>query len=199
MAHINAILFDFGNVLAHIDFGSFWRELGYSRPEEIAPYTDAYKTITRQYEHGYISTEIYLNELRSMFNNKFTNSELERAFACIIQKPVEGIEELVRQLYNNYLTALVSNTNEIHHKIIEQLEVVKFLKKQYLSYRLHYMKPDRGFYDAIINDMGIYPSKMIFVDDLQENIKGAAIAGMNGIKFDGIENLEMMLKNLGVN
>jgi putative hydrolase of the HAD superfamily len=198
MSQIDTVLFDLGNVLAYIDFGAFWRELGFLHSEEIAPFSDGYKSLTLRYETGSISTNEYLIGLISVFNNRFTAEQIERAFACIMQNPVERMDDLVKRVSDAHQTALVSNTNEIHHNIFGRLEVMKYLKKYYLSYQLHVMKPDRGFYEAIIKDQGIHPSKMIFVDDIPENIKAARLAGMYAIKFEGTDQLEAMLHNYEV-
>ncbi len=199
MSQIRTILFDLGNVLAYIDFGAFWRKLGFIRTEEIVPFTDGYKSLTKQYETGNISTEEYLKSLSIVFNNRFTPADLEIAFSSIIQNPIDGMSDLVKMLSHTHRTALVSNTNEIHYKAFsKELEAVRILKKHYLSYQLRVMKPDRGFYDAIIGDQGSYPSSMIFIDDLQENVKAARIAGMYAIKFEGIDRLKLMLHEYGV-
>jgi putative hydrolase of the HAD superfamily len=199
MSQISTVLFDLGNVLAYIDFSAFWRNLGFLHAEEIVPFTDGYKSLTLQYETGHISTDKYLNGLHSIFNNRFTIGQLEQAFASIIQRPVEGICDLVKRVSHTHQTAMVSNTNEIHYKIfVSRFEIIRNLKKHFLSYQLHVMKPERGFYDAIIKDLGIYPSKMLFVDDIPENVKAARFAGMYAVKFEGTDQLEAMLQKFGV-
>jgi HAD superfamily hydrolase (TIGR01509 family) len=60
------------------------------------------------------------------------------------------------------------------------------------------MKPARGFYDAIIKDQGIFPSKMLFIDDIAENVKAAKSAGMQIIQFESTGQLETDLQNLGI-
>jgi HAD superfamily hydrolase (TIGR01509 family) len=199
MIQIKTVLFDLGNVLAYIDFSAFWRDLGFLRPEEMADFTDGYTLLTKQYETGKIGTIAYLQGLRTVFNNKYTMEQFEQAFSCIIQKPIEGMSDIVKRVSSKHQTALVSNTNEIHYKLSQtKLEVLGVLQKHYLSYQLHVMKPDRGFYDAIIKDQGIFPSKILFIDDLAENVKAAKIAGMQIILFKSPEQLETNLKTLGV-
>jgi putative hydrolase of the HAD superfamily len=199
MRQISTVLFDLGNVLAYIDFSAFWHDLGFLRAEEIFPFKDGYTALTLQYETGYISTDDYLNGLRSVFNNKFTIVQLEQAFSCIIQQPVEGITDIVKRVSTRHQTALVSNTNEIHYRLsLTKFEELKILQKHYLSYQLHVMKPAHGFYDAIIKDQGIPPSQMLFIDDLETNVKGAQIAGMQAIRFENSEQLEDTLKTLGI-
>jgi putative hydrolase of the HAD superfamily len=197
MKQINIVLFDLGNVLAYIDFSAFWRDLGFLRAEEIVPFKDGYTALTLQYETGYISTDDYLNGLRTVFNNEFTIVQLEHAFSGIIQQPVEGMEDIVQRVSRTHQTALVSNTNEIHYSYSrKKVQVLGILQKHYLSYQLHVMKPARGFYDAIIKDQKILPSKMLFIDDIAENVKAAKNSGMQAIRFEGVEKLNASLNGL---
>jgi len=199
MRHISTILFDLGNVLTYIDFNAFWRDLGFLRKEEIAPFKGGYKDLTLRYETGYISTDDYLNGLRNVFKNKYTIVQLEQAFSCIIQQPVEGMTDIVKRVSDKHQTALVSNTNEIHYRLsLKKFEGLKILQKHYLSYQLRVMKPASGFYDAIIKDQGILPSKMLFIDDITENVKAAKSAGMQAIQFEITKQLETDLKKIGI-
>jgi putative hydrolase of the HAD superfamily len=199
MKQISTVLFDLGNVLAYIDFSAFWRDLGFLRADEIAPFRGGYTSLTLQYETGYISTDDYLNGLRTVFKNKFTIVQLKQAFSCIIQQPVEGITDIVKRVSTIHQTALVSNTNEIHYRLsLMKFEELKIFQKHYLSYQLRVMKPAHGFYDAIIKDQGIHPSKMLFIDDIAENVEAAKSAGMQAIWFESTGQLETDLQNLGI-
>ena len=198
MNKIQTVLFDLGNVIAYIDFSAFWRDLGF-RPEEMAPYTEGYTSFTQQYETGLISTERYLNELCAVFNQQFTTERLAQAFSYIIRNPVEGIADIIQKVSQTHKTALVSNTNEIHYSYTRsKVPVLTFLQKHYLSYQLHVMKPARGFYNAIIKDQGMLPSKLLFIDDIAENVKAAKSAGMQIIQFESTRQLETDLKKIGI-
>jgi glucose-1-phosphatase len=199
MKQISTVLFDLGNVLAYIDFSAFWHDLGFLRAEEIVPFKEEYTALTLQYETGYISTDDYLNGLRTVFNNKFAIVQLEQAFSCIIQQPVEGMADIVKRVSTIHQTALVSNTNEIHYRLsLTKFEALKILHKHYLSYQLRVMKPAHGFYEAIIKDQGIHPSQILFIDDLETNVKAAKSAGMQAVKFEGTVQLETNLKTLAI-
>jgi HAD superfamily hydrolase (TIGR01509 family) len=199
MRQISTVLFDLGNVLSYIDFNAFWHDLGFLRVKEIVSFRDGYTALTLQYETGYISTDDYLNGLRIVFKNKFTIAQLEQAFSCIIQQPVEGITNIVKRVSTKHQTALVSNTNEIHYRLsLTKFEGLKIFQKHYLSYQLHVMKPARGFYDAIIKDQGIHPSQLLFIDDIAENVKAAKRAGMQAIRFESTGQLETDLQNLSI-
>jgi HAD superfamily hydrolase (TIGR01509 family) len=199
VGQIKTVLFDLGNVLAFIDFNEFWRSLGFLRPEEIVPFADGYKLWTHQYEIGLISTNEYLAGLQSVFGHRFNSDQLKRAFENIIREPVAGMIDIVKRVSHTHRTALVSNTNEIHYKIsLEKFDVLGVLHKHYLSYQMHIMKPALGFYTAIIEDQKIDPSKLLLIDDLITNVKGANAAGMQSVKFENPMQLELTLKTLGV-
>jgi len=199
MNQISTILFDLGNVIGHIDFGAFWRDLGFFQADDMLSFSEGYASLTLQYETGHISTDQYLHGLYTLFNNKYSIEQLEVAVGCIIQKPVEGMANIIQHVSRTHQTALVSNTNEIHYRLsLKKFDVLKILQKHYLSYQIHVMKPARGFYDAIIKDQGIFPSKLLFIDDIAENVKAAKTAGMQIIQFENPERLEIKLKDLGV-
>ncbi len=107
--------------------------------------------------------------------------------------------DIVKRVSTIHQTALVSNTNEIHYRLsLSKFEGLKILQKHYLSYQLRVMKPERSFYEAIITDQGILPSKILFIDDIAENVKAAKSAGMQIIQFESTGQLESELKNLGI-
>ncbi len=59
-------------------------------------------------------------------------------------------------------------------------------------------KPDQAFYDYVLEEVGIPPEKIIFLDDLGINLKPAKALGMTTIKvvseFQAKEDLERILK-----
>ena len=184
MYQIKIVLFDLGNVLAHIDFDAFWNSLGFKNSETRQPYTQGYKDLTKRYETGFISTVIYLEELYFLFDQRFSVSQLQQAVESIIEEPIEGMLELVKEVSSKYQTALVSNTNELHYTLCQsRLKAFQFLHKHYLSYEMQVMKPAPGFYQAIIKDLQIEPYEMLFVDDLTINVDGAIREGMQAIRF----------------
>lgn len=191
------VLFDLGNVIAYIDFDAFWRSIGFFTPQKIAQFKEDYKRWTLQYETGHIPTSEYLNGLVKVFNYRFTNEQLEQAVASIIEEPVEGMLELIMQISLIQQTALVSNTNKIHYNLsLKRFAALQILHKHYLSYKLRVMKPANGFYEAIIKDAKILPSEMLFIDDIESNVKGARLAGMHAIRFEGVEKLNASLRRL---
>ena len=66
----------------------------------------------------------------------------------------------------------------------------------YFSAAAHKRKPNIGFYQHVIEETGIDPTRTIFVDDKLENVITAQSFGMHGIIFDDQENVIRQLKNI---
>ncbi len=192
--NVKIILFDLGNVIAHIDFDAFWRSLGFLTPAACTPWKEEYAFWTLNYETGRIQSNEYFNGLIKVFHNRFTAEQLSQAVDSIIQEPIEGMVKLVQQISYKYQTGLVSNTSETHYRLsLKRFEALHILQKHYLSFRLQVMKPDRKFYEFIIHDLLVAPSVILFIDDLESNVEGALGAGMQAIRFEGVEKLKNSL------
>ncbi len=199
MTNPRAVLFDLGNVLVDVDVSMFWRSLRFNGPAEMAPYADALRSLAMRYEAGEFATIEFVDGLGKILEGRFTPEDLTDAFDQIIREPIAEMERVVSEVSARFRTALVSNTNELHHHgSIRRVPALRYLHKHYVSYQLKVMKPAAGFYEAIIRDQHLPPDSMIFIDDLEENVNGAVAAGMQGIRFEGTAQLDQQLRLLGV-
>jgi len=197
MSKMKAVLFDLGNVLVRIDMGMFGRSLGFEDAQEMAPNVPELMAWARRYEMGDFGTDMFLAGLQNILGSAYSIHHLREAFQRIICEPIEGMEEVVGRMGDLYQTALVSNTNEIHHLTsIATVPALALLPKHYVSYQLKALKPDERFYRAILADLALPAEDVVFIDDLQENVKGAQRAGMIGVLFAGVEALRRELDRL---
>ncbi len=66
------------------------------------------------------------------------------------------------------------------------------------SYRVGARKPNPRFFRRLCDEVGIQPSKVLFVDDRPVNVEGAARAGLDAHLFRGAEQLRATLRDRGV-
>ena len=59
-------------------------------------------------------------------------------------------------------------------------------------------KPDRAIYRRALDILGRPPERVLFIDDRQQNVDGAAATGMKAILFEGADVLRGRLEGLGV-
>lgn len=199
MSKPKVVLFDLGNVLVDFRPVSFWNMLGLRNDADRKPYEAGVEKAGAKFESGLIHTGQFLEELESVFEKEFGVKELQTAVASVLTDPVEGMESVVREAARTALVGLVSNTNEFHYAYcLSAIPALKLLPKHYLSYKLGVMKPDALFYRKVIEDQNLDPSEMLFIDDVEENIRAAEKAGMKGIVFENAGKLEEELKRLVV-
>ena len=55
------------------------------------------------------------------------------------------------------------------------------------------LKPSEAFYKAVMEDIGIDPEDMLFIDDSQKNVDGAIAAGLPAIYYEPGTDLEALL------
>ena len=93
-----------------------------------------------------------------------------------------------------------TNTNlphqrEASRRFAEDLEVFSTI---YSSCEIKERKPDPEFFERILAVEGLAPEEAVFIDDLEENVRGAQRVGIGSIHFTGAADLRVRLRQLGV-
>ncbi len=191
------VLFDLGRVLMHIDFESFPNGLGLVTQEQRAPYDAPLKPFIRLYEEGKMSTDEFLDGLFAIFDCRFPREQILEAFNNIIVADHQQIIPFVEAVKKQYRIAVLSNTCACHWEKIESISsIIKYFPDIFTSFDLGVMKPDRKIYELVCSAMNVQPHDVLFIDDLAENISGALDAGMHGIIFRDIQQLQTDFSDL---
>jgi glucose-1-phosphatase len=106
--------------------------------------------------------------------------------ALLIGMPHENAELLIR-LREKYRLFLLSNTNELHMEIINRVvheqfgrpTLGDFFDKAYFSYQLGMRKPGVKIYQHVLKENQLDPQRTLFIDDNEDNIRGAQQAGIH--------------------
>ncbi|MGE5444802.1 MAG: HAD family hydrolase [Ignavibacteriales bacterium] len=98
---------------------------------------------------------------------------------------------------NGYRIGLLSNTevppiNYFHER------GYKFFDAAIFSCVVGIKKPEKGIYEITLNMLSVRPREAIFIDDKEENIKGAKEVGINTILFKSPEQLKKELFNFSI-
>ena len=59
-------------------------------------------------------------------------------------------------------------------------------------------KPSRGIYRDVLVRLAMPHEDVVFIDDRRENVRAAELLGVKGIVWQGVEDAEARLKELGV-
>lgn len=197
---MQAIIFDFGNVLGFFDHAKTLARL--------APYTDmsgaeirrlVYEgTLEDDFESGRMTLDDFSAHFRKLCRLRCDHDFLCSAVADIFE-PNAALCELIPKLAPRYRLLLGSNTNPIHsrHFLRQFADILKPFHALVLSHDIGVRKPHAGFFEHCRSLAECPASECVFIDDLPANIAGARAAGLNGILYARGDDVVGALRRLG--
>ena len=97
---------------------------------------------------------------------------------------------LFKDLKNNYsdinIIIATNHVSFVRNYIKNNFDGVKDI---IISAEINKIKPNKDFYQYILDKYNIEPSELLFIDDNQQNIDGAASININTIKVDKNTNI----------
>lgn len=191
-------MFDLGGVL--IECGDFskmleWEDWTNDISEIVKKYYEC--EAVRDYQRGIISTKAFAQTIMTELKLNTSISRFLMEFRAVPRGFYPGAEELLRYLAGHYITACLSNTNELHwNKMCNSDKLKKYFKFTYPSHITHIVKPNPDAYKYVINSLHIAPSNIAFFDDREENVVVAKQSGMDAYLTKGFPQLCECLNEL---
>ncbi|THU77492.1 hypothetical protein K435DRAFT_877769 [Dendrothele bispora CBS 962.96] len=113
-------------------------------------------------------------------------------------KLVSAIRELKAQSNGTLKTYAMSNISLPDYDFLRETKSVDWsiFDMVFPSAVAGERKPNLAFYQHVIAESGLDPSRTVFVDDKVENVLSARSLGLHGIVFDDVKNVIRQLRNL---
>jgi putative hydrolase of the HAD superfamily len=106
---------------------------------------------------------------------------------------------LFERLASKCRLALLSNTDPIHVAHIEATyPFVRLFPARVYSCRVGSSKPSPMIYHHALREVGALPDEAIFIDDILENVLGAASLGIHAFHFTSADELLAEFSRLGL-
>ena len=132
------------------------------------------------------SIDITVEELNEIF--KEANDTM-----YVRPEMVKYIEELKKK----YKIALLSNFSSGLEKFLQDIfKIYHLFDVVVSSYNVKMKKPDSRIYEYTLKELGIKPQEAVFIDDLEENVKGAEAVGIKGIVFRSVDQCKFDLDKI---
>jgi putative hydrolase of the HAD superfamily len=198
----DALLFDLGRVVLDIDFSkaiACWAGHAGCAPEAIvARYVrdEAY----RQHEMGKISDEAYFESLRASLGIGISNDQFLQGWNAIFAGEMPDIAALLPRAAKHMPLYAFSNTNRPHVEYFsrEYADLLGHFRELYLSSSIGLRKPDAEAFDHVVNEIGVPAGRIVFFDDLAENVEGARARGLTAVHVRSTADIAEALKALGI-
>ena len=198
----DALLFDLGRVVLNIDFSkalACWAGHAGCQPADIAArwtVNDAY----HHHERGTISDEAFFDELRRGLGITISDTQFLEGWNSIFAGEMEGIAPLLARAARHLPLYVFSNTNRAHvaHFTEIHAETLKPFRELYYSSSIGHRKPDAAAFDHVVREIGVPASRIVFFDDLAENIEGARARGLKAVHVKTSRDVADALTALGI-
>jgi len=198
---IDAVLSDLGQVLLHFDNRRFFERLTkYTARsvEEIRAATHDHIALLDQFDTGRITPREFYERAVSVLDARVSEDVFYAAYNDVFSLNHPALA-VVRALKPKYKLAMLSNTDPVRYAHIERVfPELGFFDAYVLSFKVGVMKPDPRIYREGLRLLGARPENALFIDDLQENLDGAARMGIQGIHFTDRTDLAAALAAYGV-
>jgi putative hydrolase of the HAD superfamily len=182
---IDALLFDLGGVLVEIDFSRVttrWAELA-GRPVHEVHARFAHGEAYARHERGEIDMAAYCDALRAELGLDLDDDALTDGWQRVFVNEIEPTVRLVRELRGHIPLYVFSNTNATHLAFWSKryASALEPFDHVFTSVELGARKPEREAYERVARAIGTQPARILFFDDVADNIEGARAVGMPAI------------------
>ena len=113
----------------------------------------------------------------------------------LVNEMLEYAKELRKQRIKIFI--LSNNFKERTQYYRENFkEIFDAVDKTYFSWETGFVKPDKQAFLNILKEHDLKPEECIYIDDSDENIKGAKNIGIKAFKYQGLNALKRILKRM---
>lgn len=198
----DALLFDLGRVVIDIDFGKVlacWAGHAGCTPAELSKPFSQSETF-RRHETGHASDAEFFEALRTTLGIGITDEQLLEGWNTIFAGEMPGINALLARAARRLPLYAFSNTNPPHvaHFSKPYADVLSHFREIFLSCAIGLRKPDAAAYDHVIRAIGAPAKRIVFFDDLVENIDGARKQGLTVVHVTSPNDVADALTTLGL-
>jgi FMN phosphatase YigB (HAD superfamily) len=197
----DALLFDLGRVVIDIDFDkalACWAGHAGCEPAHLVG-RFARDEIYQRHETGSIDDAEFFASLRTSLGIDLSDAQFLEGWNAIFAGEMPGIGSLLTRAGAQVPLYAFSNTNNAHVEHFSQAyaEVLGHFRELYLSSAIGLRKPDAAAYDHVVNAIGVPASRIVFFDDLAENIDGARARGLTAVHVTSPDDVAQALSALG--
>ena len=186
---IKNVVFDFGQVLVHF-VPEYMVGVYVSDPEDKALLCEV--VFDRLYwdrlDAGTIENEEVMDAVRARLPERLHEVASKIYYNWIYNIPeIDGMRELVLHLKNDHRVGLflLSNISKYFAEHQGEIPILSHFDGLVLTGPIGIVKPTREIFAYLCEKFDLNPDETIFIDDNENNIKGACAFGIHTYRFDG--------------
>jgi glucose-1-phosphatase len=197
----DALLFDLGRVVIDIDFNktlTCWAGHAGCEPAHLVGRFTR-DELYQRHETGSIGDAEFFAALRTSLGIDLSDAQFLEGWNAIFAGEMPGIAALLARAGAHVPLYAFSNTNNPHveHFSRAYRQVLGYFHQIFLSSVIGLRKPDAAAYDHVVKAIGVPAERIVFFDDLAENIDGARARGLIAVHVTSPDDVAQALAALG--
>jgi len=180
------LIFDLGNVLLDLAFGRFVQSAALISSRDARDIRERYidGAPKGELERGHLSGAEFLREMAEWLGWPFGEIDSLETIWCDVFDRVPEAEIQIERFAHHHHLWLLSDTNELHWRYLKkQFAILKPFARYLLSYQNGVLKSDPGAFDDLVEAAGRPGDRILFFDDIPQNVEAARQAGLNAHLF----------------
>lgn len=200
MPGIRTVFFDYGNVISLDQSPELRREMRMLSGLDEEIFQARYFRFRRSYDSGHISAQEYWRRILDDPGGNINGDRIKNLIGLDMKSWEEvdaGMIDLAGSLKKRGLiVGILSNMPGVMDRYLEaNKQWYRLFHPKVISGYLHLLKPEPEIYAYAGKAAGHRHEEILFIDDLDENVRAAAEAGFRTHRFEGIETLNRYLRN----
>jgi FMN phosphatase YigB (HAD superfamily) len=148
-----------------------------------------------QVDYGLISVNDFEQQLADLTG--LTKGDVNRHFTRGFGRNNQLMDYIENSLRPHYKIGMLSNIGRgTMEEFFTKKEREQLFDSAVLSSETGMIKPNPAAFVHICDMLGVDTSEAIMIDDNGDNVRGASIAGLKAIQYDGFAHLKRSLENL---
>lgn len=180
-AAVKYIVFDLGKVLidfCYVDFFALLRERGV-QADKVEDFL--LQAGLHDYEQGRLGCDDFLAGMNRLLARPLAQTQLINAWNGLFT-PIPEMLALAGKLKKHYPVYLLSNIGRLHWEfLLTTYALDGYCHDRLASFEAGAMKPAAAIYQAAQQRFALEPEHTLFIDDKEENIRGAGACGWQGL------------------
>jgi len=198
---ISTIISDLGKVVLSFDNKIFYRKMMpycSKSVDEIREIVHSSFEFVELFDEGALTPHEFYERAVALLGARIGYDEFVAAYIDVFTRN-QPVIDLYKRLKGRYKLILLSNTDPLRFGFVrEHFPDIFFFDDYVLSYEVRALKPDPAIYQVAIKKAGTPPSSCVFIDDMEENVAGAAALGLKAILYKPDTDLEGALRSHGI-
>jgi putative hydrolase of the HAD superfamily len=193
-----AIVLDYGAVICRLPSPAEWSEFAAEAGMTVDDFIRAYARSRERYDRGLVRADAYWTEFGRPFGISY-DAPARRRLAEVDIRVWSHIDDdlvaFVRTLRRSGLiTGILSNMQpDLLDTLRRGATWMDAFDVHVFSCEVGFVKPERQVYDHLIDRLGVEPSRVLFLDDVADNVAGAKAAGLQSAVFTSLDDLRRLV------